>query len=120
MAAYVPPARFRRPDRPDFDIFRKLIEILREHDLSKFFPPDRGDPSPEDIIRLKLISESLDLVRGGKVTKSDAFEGLLGAAKKMKPAELKRTIAGTKATLLRGQAALKSLEALAKRKKPGR
>ena len=124
MAGYVPPDRRRGPDRPggrpDWDIFRELVEILREKDLSKFFPPDRGDPSPEDIIRLKLISESLDLVRGGTVTPTDAFDGLVGAANKMSAAQLKRTILGTKATLNRGQAALKALEALAKRKGPGR
>ena len=58
------------------------------------------------------------MVRGGTVTDFDAFEGLLDAAKKMKPAELKRTIAGTKATVLRGQAVVKTLEALAKKTKP--
>jgi hypothetical protein len=87
--------------------------MVREHDFGRIFPPDRGDPSPEDMIRLKLISESLDLVRGGEITPIDAFEGLVGAAAKMKPAELKRTIAGTRATLERGAAALKALESLA-------
>lgn len=125
MAGYVPPGRRSGPDRPvgdrpDFDIFRELVEILRDKDLTRFFPPDRGDPSPEDIIRLKLISETLDLVRGGTVTPTDAFDGLLGAANKMNATQLKRTILGTKATLSRGQAALKAMEALAKRKGPGR
>ncbi|MDH4082743.1 MAG: hypothetical protein OEV99_03625 [Nitrospira sp.] len=110
MAAYVVPAK------PGIDIFVKLIELIRAHDLGKFI--DKGDPSPEDIIRLKLISESLDVVRGGTVTDFDAFEGLLGAAKKMQSAELRRTIAGTRATLLRGQAVLKTLEAMAKKTTP--
>jgi len=105
MAGYVVPTK-------DSDLFKKLIELIRTSDLIKFI--DMGDPSPEDIIRLKLISESLDVVRGGTVTDFDAFEGLLGAARKMSPAELKRTIAGTKATLLRGQAVVKTLEAMAK------
>lgn len=110
MAGYVVPVK------SGIDIFKGLLELIRTHDLGKFI--DKGDPSPEDIIRLKLISESLDVVRGGTVTDFDAFEGLLGAAKKMKPAELKRTIAGTRTTLLRGQAVLKTLEALAKKAKP--
>ena len=110
MAGYVVPVK------SGIDIFKKLIELIRAYDLGKFI--DKGDPSPEDIIRLKLISESLDVVRGGTVTDFDAFEGLLDAAKKMKPAELKRTIAGTKATVLRGQAVVKTLEALAKKAKP--
>jgi hypothetical protein len=120
MAGYVNPVTSVGPAWPDFDIFKKLEKLIRESRIDRIFPPDRGDPSPEDIIRLKIISESLDLVRGGKVTDVDAFEGLLGAAKKMSPAELKRTITGTRATLLRGQAALKSIEALAKRKQTGR
>ena len=107
IAAYV------TPGKPDIDIFRKLIDLIRAGSIDKIFI-DRGDPSPEDIIRLKLIAESLDIVRGGTVTEQDAFEGLVGAAKKMSSAELKRTIAGTRATLLRGQAALRSMEALAK------
>jgi hypothetical protein len=110
MAGYV------LPTKPDVDIFKKLIELIRAFDPGKFI--DKGDPSPEDIIRLKLISESLDVVRGGTVTNYDAFESLLGAAKKMKPADLKRTIAGTKATLLRGQAALRTLESIMKNSKP--
>ena len=57
------------------------------------------------------------MVRGGTVTDFDAFEGLLGG-EEMKQTDLKRTIAGTKATLLRGQAVLKTLEALAKKAKP--
>lgn len=110
MAGYVVPVKTAP------DIFKKLIELIRAYDLGKFI--DKGDPSPEDIIRLKLISESLDVVRGAAVTESDAFEGLLGAAQKMTPADLKRTIAGTRATLLRGQAVLKTLEAMAKNVKP--
>jgi len=110
MAGYVVPVK------PSPDIFKALLELIRTHDLTKFI--DRGDPSPEDIVRLKLISESLDVVRGGTVTDFDTFEGLLGAAKKMTPDDLKRTIAGTKATLRRGQAALKTLEVMAKQMKP--
>ena len=110
MAGYVVPVKARP------DIFKELFELIRTQDLTKFI--DKGDPSPEDIIRLKLISESLDVVRGGTVTDFDAFEGVLGAAQKMSQAELKRTIAGIKSTLLRGQSTLKTLEALAKKAAP--
>jgi hypothetical protein len=93
---------------PFFDVIREWLGKVG---------PDEGpvDPSPDDIIRLKLIAQSLDLVRGEGPTETDAFEGLLGAAKKMSAAELKRTIVGTRATMRRGEAALKSLEALAAR-----
>jgi hypothetical protein len=112
MAGYVapPPAVF------DPGILKKLGELLSDPGLIAKFR-DRGDPSPEDIIRLKLISESLDLVRGDPATGVDAFEGLLGAARKMSPAQLKRVIAGTRSTLARGQAALKSIEAMAAKQK---
>jgi hypothetical protein len=110
LAGYAAPA----PTKVDPGIIGKLIEVLANPSLiTKFI--DRGDPSPEDIIRLKLISESLDFVRGERPGAADAFEGLVGAARKMSAAELKRTIAGTKATLARGAAALKSIEALAKK-----
>lgn len=109
LASYVVPAK------GGIDGLKKWLDFLRGVRVGGIDLPDRGDPSPEDIIRLKLIAESLDLVRGEKVSVVDAFEGVLDAAKKMTGAELKRTIAGTKATLLRGQAAVKSLEALAKK-----
>jgi hypothetical protein len=97
---------------PDFGgILGRLREVINAGLLGKFI--DKGDPSPEDIIRLKLISESIDLVRGQKPTGPDAFEGLLDAAKSMSASELRRAIVGTQTTLRRGQAALKSLEALA-------
>jgi hypothetical protein len=104
---------------PPIDIFKLLREILTDPSLFTKFR-DRGDPSPEDIIRLKLISESLDLVRGQRPTEGDAFQGLVAAARKMSAVELKRVIAGTKATLARGQAAVKAIEALAAKQKPGR
>ncbi len=106
LAGYVtaPPPHFS-------GLLDDLRGVINAGLLGKFI--DKGDPSPEDIIRLKLISESIDLVRGQKPTGPDAFEGLLDAAKSMSAAELKRTIVGTQTTLRRGQAALKSLESLA-------
>lgn len=106
LAGYVtaPPPHFS-------GLLDDLRGVINAGLLGKFI--DKGDPSPEDIIRLKLISESIDLVRGQKPTGPDAFEALLDAAKTMSAAELKRTIVGTQTTLRRGQAALKSLESLA-------
>lgn len=109
IAGYVTPGKSKPPR------FDRLIELIEKADLSIFI--DKGDPSPEDILRLKLISQTLDLVRGERPTAADPFEGLLGASKKMSKAELLRTIAGTKSTLLRGQATLKNLEAMAKKRK---
>jgi hypothetical protein len=94
---------------PDF--MGKLKELLSEADLGKLLH-ENVDPSPDDIVRLKLIAESLDLVRGER-PEADVFSGLVGAARGMNAAELKRTIAGTRATLRRGEAALKSMEAIA-------
>jgi hypothetical protein len=91
----------------------KLKELVDEAILQHFINPV-VDPSPEDMVRLKLISESLDLVRGERPG-PDVFEGLVSAAKGMSASELKRTIASTKATLNRGESALKSLEAMAKK-----
>jgi len=108
LAGYVltAPGRLTPPD-----FWEKLRAVLADPSIFKKFI-DKGDPSPEDWLRLKLIAESLDLVRGVKPTEIDAFEGLVAAAKKMAPAELKRTIAGTKSTLARGEAALKAMQAL--------
>ena len=74
-----------------------LIELIDEAVLHHLVPTS-VDPSPDDLVRLKLIVESLDLVRGeGSARTSSA--GCVDAARGMSAAELKRTIAGTKATL---------------------
>ena len=95
----------------DHGLFDKLRGLLDQISIGKFI--DKGDPSPEDILRLQLISESLDMVRGEQVTGSDAFEGLVGAARKMSPEQRKRTVAETRALIGRGQAALKAMEGMA-------
>lgn len=121
-------AGYVTPPAPHYgDLLGRLREMLAGSLIGKF--TDRGDPSPEDVIRLKLISESIDLVRGARPTSGDAFEGLIEAAKGMSIQELKRTIVSTQTTLRRGQAAVKYLESLAAKqrtavtrakKKPGR
>lgn len=105
-------AGYVTPPPPDHSgLLGRLREVLAGGLLGKYI--DKGDPSPEDVIRLKLISETLDMVRGQRPTSSDAFEGLLEAAPKMSAQELKRTIVSTQTTLKRGQAAVKFLESLA-------
>lgn len=106
IAGYVSPAPGKRPGWLD-----RLRETINEGLLDKYI--DKGDPSPEDIIRLKLISESIDIVRGERPTSTDAFEALTAAAKGMSAQELKRTIVSTQTTLRRGQATVKYLESLA-------
>jgi hypothetical protein len=110
LAGYVTP-----PAPTIDDPLRGLRDVLTGSLLGKYI--DKGDPSPEDIIRLKLISESLDLVRGVRPTSTDAFEGLTDAAKGMSAQELRRTIVSTQTTLRRGQAAVKYLESLAAKAK---
>jgi hypothetical protein len=89
----------------------ELVGLINEAVLGHLIPTN-VDPSPEDLVRLKLLAQSLDLVRGERPG-GDAFEGLVAAARQMSAPELKRTIAGTRATVRRGEAALKSLEAIA-------
>lgn len=106
LAGYVMP-----PPPDSGDLLVKLREVIAAGLLGKFV--DKGDPSPEDIIRLKLISESIDMVRGEKPTSTDAFEALTASGRNMSAQELKRAIVTTQTTLRRGQAAVKFLESLA-------
>ena len=104
-------AGYVQPVAPKVDFGKALIELINEAELSHLILTN-VDPSPDDLVRLKLIVESLDLVRGEAVT-ADVFDGLVGAARGMSATELRRTIAGTRATLRRGEAALKSMESIA-------
>lgn len=104
VASYVQPNKSTVILRP---ILEEIIAALRNPGKI----PPVGDPSPEDILRLRLLADSIDVASGQPVPQGDAFASILQAAKKMTQAELKRTIAGTKATLRRGEAALKTLEA---------
>lgn len=104
MVGYVVPV----PSRPNLSFVEQLVDIIR--DIHLIDPV--GDPSPEDRVRLKLVAEALDLVAGERVTGIDAFAGLVDAAQKMDRVQLAQTITSTKATLARGEAALRSLEAL--------
>lgn len=108
LAGYVTP-----PGRSPNLWLDRLRAVIASDLLGKFI--DKGDPSPEDIVRLKLINESIDIVRGEQPTSTDAFEALIAAGRGMTPQQLKRAIVSTQTTLRRGQAAVKSLEALAAR-----
>jgi len=107
LASYVQPAPVRfRPPRDFSDLL-----VAQWIDKLKLV----GDPSPEDIIRVNLITEAISKVRaaGGAPRDFDAFRSLIEAAGEMSATELKRAIAGTQATLRRGEAALKSMQAIA-------
>ena len=67
-------------------------------------PAPRVDGAPQH-----YSSVGLEVSHGARLQTVD----LEAAARKMSAAELKRTIAGTQATLRRGESALKSLRALA-------
>jgi hypothetical protein len=71
-----------------------------------------ADPSPEDVARLKQLAAALNIGVASGTPQPDMFEGLVAASKTMSRGELKRAIASTKATLERGQAALKTMETL--------
>jgi hypothetical protein len=107
LAGYVQPVA----QIPDFmlRVFERIEEVVPE----KLIIP-KGDPPPIDVLRLRLIADSLQLVRGERPS-ADVFSGLVSAARGMSKAELKRTIASTRATLRRGEAALKSMETISKK-----
>ena len=106
LAGYVTPSTVVVPP-----FISNLIGLIESTGIVPLQP--NVDPSPDDIVRLRLIADAVNLVSGERPSESDAFDGLVAAARKMSAAELKRTIAGTQATLRRGESALKSLRALA-------
>lgn len=118
LAGYVRPVPTYQPPID----WRELLEKLRREPGES--PLDRlkwyVDDSPVDLVALRRLVESLGRVReeqpgGGAV--EDPFGGVVARAREMSATELKRTISGTRATLRRGEAALKSLESLAAKAK---
>jgi hypothetical protein len=101
LAGYVTPAPITlRP--PDND----------RTDWSKYF--DRGDPAAFRQIAERL-AEIVNRVQATTRQAPDMFENLSAAAGKMSPAQLKRALAEARAALKRGEATVKSMEALAAR-----
>jgi hypothetical protein len=76
---------------------------------------DRGDPAAFRQIVEQAVRELQDRVRSAVVDVPDTFEQLLRTARELGPNQLQSAILETKALLGRGEAALKSLEAMAKR-----
>ncbi len=106
LGAYLRPAA-TRPTLPWRDWFDDLVAGPGRPDY-----PIEFDPSPEDWIRLKLISSLLDRVRATQP--SDAPAALDAAAiARMSAAELKRAITQVRSALRRDEASLKALEAAA-------
>ncbi len=92
---------------------RDWIYEIMERDPRKDIPR-RGDPSPEDFIRLKVLTDLLASVepQGGGVMD---FERLIKAAPNMGPEELKRSLQQLNASLDMGKSAVSALEAQLKR-----
>ena len=84
--------------------------------------PTRGDPSPEDFIRLKILTELLASVQpqtaGPIETRAPAgvdFQQLIAAAPNMSKEDLKRALQSINTSLDLGKTALSALEAQLKR-----
>jgi hypothetical protein len=79
----------------------------------KYF--DRGDPAAFRRILEEMVREMQERVRSTIVDAPDVFEELLRTAREMGPSQLDSAIREAKALVGRGEAALRSLEAMAKR-----
>jgi hypothetical protein len=87
-------------------------ELFRERGPFKI--PQKGDPGPEDIIRLKILQQLLQETKPGAAGGTD-FQGMIEGAARMSREELKRAIQSVHTTLDLGKTALKTLEARLKR-----
>lgn len=76
-----------------------------------------GDPSPMDLIRLKLLQQFMLQTRPGSVGGTD-FQRLIEAAPLMSKEELKRSMQSLKTTLELGKTALSAIDAQLKRGGP--
>lgn len=96
----------------DWGRIKDLIDSLRQRGPGDI--PQRGDPSPEDYIRLKILTELVAIAQpqlGGSMD----FERMIKAAPNMSKDELKRAVQSLKTTLDLGKSAMSALEAQLKR-----
>jgi hypothetical protein len=77
--------------------------------------PQKGDPSPMDLIRLRILEQFMRQTLPGPAAGTD-FQRMIDAAPNMSKEELKRTIQSLQTTLDLGKAALTAIEAQMKRK----
>ncbi len=103
-----------RDDFRDLGAIGELFYKVLFPDLPKPFIPQRGDPSPMDLVRLKILQQLLLETRPGSAGGTD-FQRLIEDASKMSHEELKRVIQSVKTTLDLGKAALSALDAQLKR-----
>ena len=78
--------------------------------------PDRGDPSPIDLIRLRLLEDLLRQTKPVGQAESADFQRLIETAPQMSPEELKRAVQSVKTTLNLGKTALTAIESHMKKK----
>lgn len=98
---------------PDLGKLRELIyEILTRDPRVEI--PQRGDPSPGDLIRLKLLGQLMEEVRP-EVAQGNDFQALIENAPKMGREELKRSLQSLDTTLELGKAAHLALDVAMKR-----
>ena len=92
--------------------FRFWLDLFRER--AKFPDiPDRGDPAPPDVLRLRILEQLLRQTQpaGG----GGQYEQLIANAGQMSREELQRAVQSVKTSLDLGKTALESLEAQLKR-----
>lgn len=87
-----------------------FFESIFEGMGGKLEIPPKGDPSPMDRIRLKLLEQLLSQTQPGAGSGTD-FQRLIEAAPNMSPAQLKQTVQSLKTTLDLGKTALSAIEA---------
>lgn len=91
-----------------------IWEII--NDRGPFKIPDRGDPSPMDRIRLKVLEELLRETKPPGPAESAGFQRLIEEAPRMSREELKRAVQSLKTTLDLGKSALAAVESRLKKK----
>ena len=94
---------------------RKLWELIYEVlGDPRVVIPQRGDPSPGDLIRLKLLEQLMEKARPG-VGQGTDFQTLIENAPKMSRDDLKRSLQSLNTTLELGKAAQLALDVAMKR-----
>ena len=101
LATYAPPAGPRVP-------WQVLLGEALANSVVKI--PLGGDPGPEDVIRLAVLGELLQLTRPGAGGGISDFQGVIEAAPSMSHAELTRTKQALQTTLELAKSALGAVE----------
>jgi hypothetical protein len=89
--------------------FKLLVEILRERGINLDINW-KVDPSPEDRVRLQILTNLLAVTSPREMSPGESLESLASGVETMSAAELKNAITRSKSMLQRGNAVLKALE----------